>query len=122
MGLEYFLEMVDQRHRYGSNLRRYHQEWNKSDTRENFFYWLDYGEGQAVDLEDRPRKRLDTEQVRYLSREDRVKYLVEIDGQGRFCWVKNGRPVTTSTEFKDSINGIVPVDDTTPTWREVTTG
>ena len=122
MGLEYFLEMVDQKHRYGSNLRRYHAEWKKSDTRENFFYWLDYGEGKDLDLEDRPRKRLDTEQVRYLSREDRLKYLVEIDKHGRFCWVKNSKPITTSPEFKDSINGIVPVSESTPTWREVTTG
>lgn len=70
MGLEYFLEMVDQKHRYGSNLRRYHQEWKKGETKENFFYWLDYGEGKELDLEDRPRRRLDTELVRYLSREE----------------------------------------------------
>lgn len=38
MGIEYFLEMVDHRHRYGSNLRRYHVEWKKSGTNENFFY------------------------------------------------------------------------------------
>jgi hypothetical protein len=40
MGLQYFLEMVDLKHRYGSNLRRYHEVWKKSDTHENFFYWL----------------------------------------------------------------------------------
>ncbi len=121
MGLEYFLEMVDHKHRYGSNLRRYHAEWKKSDTTENFFYWLDYGEGKDLDLEDRPRTRLDTECVRYLSREDRQKYLVRIE-EGKFCWAKNDQPITTSPEFKDSIEGIVPVDDDTPTWREVTTG
>ena len=122
MGLEYFLEMVDQKHRYGSNLRRYHAEWKKADTNENFFYWLDHGEGKELDLEDRPRSRLDTEMVRYLSREERQKYLVRIDEEGRFCWAKNGQLITTSPEFKDSIDGIVPVDDETPTWREVTTG
>nr|POF07868.1 iq domain-containing protein iqm1 [Quercus suber] len=122
MGLEYFLEMVDQKHRYGSNLRRYHQEWKKADTHDNFFYWLDYGEGKSLDLEDRPRERLDTEQVRYLSREERQRYLVNIDKAGRFCWNKDGKPVTTSTQYKDSINGIVAVEDQTPTWREVTTG
>ncbi|KAK4550212.1 hypothetical protein LTR36_003179 [Oleoguttula mirabilis] len=122
MGLEYFLEMVDQKHRYGSNLRRYHQEWKKSDTHENYFYWLDYGEGKELDLEDRPRKRLDTELVRYLSREERQRYLVKIDRQGRFCWAKDNLPIMTSPAFKDSINGIVPMDDKTPSWREVTTG
>ena len=122
MGLEYFLEMVDHKHRYGSNLRRYHAEWKKSDTNENFFYWLDYGEGKELDLEDRPRTRLDTERVRYLSREERQKYLTVIDDEGCFCWAKNGQPVTTSIDSRDSIEGIVPVEDETPTWREVTTG
>lgn len=123
MGLEYFLEMVDQKHRYGSNLRRYHQEWKKSTTKENFFYWLDYAEGKELDLEDRPRERLDKEQVRYLSRDERKKYMVIIDKQGgRFCWDKNGKPITTSPDFKDSIEGIVHASDDTPTWREVTTG
>lgn len=122
MGLEYFLEMVDSKHRYGSNLRRYHQEWMKSDTTENYFYWLDYGEGKELDLEDRPRKRLDTEQVRYLSREERALYQVRIDAQGRFCWVKDGKPITTSPYYKDSIQGIVPEKENIPTWREVTTG
>lgn len=65
---------------------------------------------------------MDTEQVRYLSREERLKYLISIDKQGRFVFAKNGIPVTTSPYFKDSIDGIVPVDDKTPTWREVTTG
>ena len=32
MGLDYFLEMVDHKHRYGSNLRRYHAEWKKADS------------------------------------------------------------------------------------------
>ncbi|KXT15666.1 hypothetical protein AC579_6137 [Pseudocercospora musae] len=122
MGLDYFLEMVDQKHRYGSSLRRYHQEWMKSDTRENFFYWLDYGEGKDLDLPDRPRERLDREQVRYLSVEERRKYLVRIDDQGRFVWDKDGKPITTSLDFKDSIDGIVHSSEDKPTWREVTTG
>ena len=103
-------------------MRRYHQEWKKADTSENFFYWLDYGEGKELDLEDRPRKRLDTELVRYLSREERLQYLVKIDKHGRFCWVKNDEVIMTSPDYKDSINGIVPADDKTPSWREVTTG
>ena len=122
MGLEYFLELVDQKHRYGSNLRRYHAEWKKSDTQENFFYWLDYGDGKELDLEDRPRRRLDSEFVRYLSREERANYLVRIDSQGRFVWDKNGKPITTSPDFRDSVDGIVHRSDSTPTWQEVTTG
>lgn len=118
MGLEYFLEMVDQKHRYGSSLRKYHKVWQESTTKENFFYWLDYGEGKDVDLPDRPRTRLDEERVRYLSREERQKYLVTIDEEGLLCWAKNGERITTSPDWKDSMEGIVPADDqTTPTWR-----
>jgi hypothetical protein len=122
MGIQYFLEMVDTKHRYGSNLRRYHKEWMQSDTKENFFYWLDHGSGKDLDLPDRPRKRLDTEQVRYLSREERKKYLVRIDSQGRFVWARTGKPITTSPYFRDSIDGIVHESADVPTWREVTTG
>lgn len=114
--------MVDTKHRYGSNLRRYHKEWMQSDSKENYFYWLDYGEGKDLDLEDRPRKRLDTEQVRYLSREERALYQVRVDAQGRFCWLKDGKPITTSPYFKDSVRGIVHENENVPTWREVTTG
>lgn len=122
MGIDYFLEMVDQKHRYGSNLRRYHAEWKKSDTKENFFYWLDVGEGKDLDLEDRPRSRLDSEFVRYLSKEDRLHYLVRINEQGLFCWAKNDKLISTTVDYRDSIEGIVRVDDDTPTWREVTSG
>lgn len=111
---------MDLKHRYGSSLRRYHAVWQESGSKENFFYWLDYGDGKDVDLEERPRTRLEEEQIRYLSREERLRYLVNIDKQGLLCWAKNGQRITTSPEFKDSVDGIVPVESKTPTWREVT--
>lgn len=114
MGLQYFLEMVDLKHRYGSNLRTYHEEWKKSDTKENFFYWLDYGEGKQVELAACPRERLDREQVRYLSREERQYYLVNVDVEGRLVWAKNGMRIDTTEKWKDSIHGVVPADDPTP--------
>lgn len=117
MGLQYFLEMVDLKHRYGSNLRTYHEEWKKSDTKENFFYWLDYGEGRNLDMATCPRERLDREQVRYLSREERQHYLVQVDADGRLCWAKNGARIDTTEKWKDSINGIVPASDPTPAFR-----
>ncbi|KAG5946257.1 hypothetical protein E4U53_006607 [Claviceps sorghi] len=116
MGLQYFLEMVDSKHRYGSNLRMYHEEWKKSDTTENYFYWLDYGEGRNIELDTCPRDRLAREQVRYLSREERQYYLVRSDAQGRLCWAKNGARIDTTERFRDSIHGIVPVDDPTPAF------
>jgi hypothetical protein len=117
MGLQYFLEMVDLKHRYGSNLRIYHEEWKKADTNENFFYWLDYGEGRFVDIEACPRERLDRERVRYLSREERQHYLVKVDNEGRLCWAKNGARIDTTEKWKDSIHGIVPADDPTPAYQ-----
>ncbi|KAF4309684.1 hypothetical protein GTA08_BOTSDO02616 [Botryosphaeria dothidea] len=116
MDLQYWLEMVDQKHRYGSNLRAYHTEWKKSGTHENFFYWLDYGEGKNLEVPTCSRERLEKEQVRYLSREERQNYIVKIDKEGRLCWAKNGERITTSTEYKDSVNGIVPNDDGTPAY------
>lgn len=116
MGLQYFLEMVDLKHRYGSNLRTYHEEWKKADTKEPFFYWLDYGEGLNIDMASCPRERLDREQVRYLSREERQYYLVQVDDDGRLCWAKNGKRIDTTEEWKDSIHGIVALDDPTPAF------
>ncbi|PCH01081.1 Hypothetical protein PENO1_044640 [Penicillium occitanis (nom. inval.)] len=121
MDLQYFLEMVDTKHRYGSNLRAYHSIWKNSPSKQNFFYWLDYGEGKDVEIERVPRDRLEREQVRYLSREERQDYLVVVDENGRFRWAKNGERVWTDSErFKDSIRGVVPLEDKTPTFREYT--
>lgn len=117
LGLQYWLEIVDQKHRYGTNLRMYHEEWRKADTNENFFYWLDYGEGRYISLDTCPRERLERDQVRYLSREERQYYLATVDDQGRLCWAKNGEPIDTSEKYRDSIYGIVPVDDPAPPYR-----
>jgi hypothetical protein len=111
MDLQYWLEMVDGQHRYGSHLRAYHQVWQQEDTHENFFYWLDHGEGKHLDLPIVSRKQLDADKVRYLSREERQNYLVRIDKEGRLCWAHNGIRITTSTAYKDSVDGIVPKDD-----------
>jgi hypothetical protein len=116
MGLQYFLEMVDLKHRYGANLLVYHEVWKRAETNENFFYWLDYGEGKSLDIDACPRERLDREQVRYLSREERQYYLVKVDDEGRLCWAKNGARIDTSVKYKDSIHGIVPSDDPTPAY------
>lgn len=117
MGQQYFLEMIDPKHRYGANLRVYHEEWQRASTQENFFYWLDHGEGRRLDMAACPRERLDREQVRYLSREERQYYLVQVDAEGRLCWAKNGARIDTSEKWKDSVHGIVPADDPTPAYE-----
>lgn len=107
MGLSYWLEMVDEKHRYGSHLRAYHAVWKKADTNENFFQWLDHGEGLRVNTEKCSREVLDRDQVRYLTREQRLQYLVKFDEQGRLRWAKNGERVETSADYIDDGTGIV---------------
>ncbi|KAJ5319735.1 hypothetical protein N7508_000018 [Penicillium antarcticum] len=115
MDLRYFLEMVDLKHRHGSNLRSYHNYWQNSPSNQNFFYWLDYGEGKNLELEQCPRERLEKQQVRYLTREQRMNYLVTVDDAGLFRWAKSNELVwTNSTRFKDSLEGIVAMEHDAP--------
>ncbi|RDW61113.1 IQ calmodulin-binding motif protein [Aspergillus mulundensis] len=110
MDLQYFLEMMDPNHRHGSNLRKYHEHWKTTDSHENFFYWLDYGAGKDVELPACPRDKLAREQVRYLSREERVNYLVKVDEKGRFRWARNNELVwTNDAMYEDGEDGILPV-------------
>ncbi|KAL9611016.1 MAG: hypothetical protein Q9167_004297 [Letrouitia subvulpina] len=114
MDLAYFLEMVDQHHRYGSHLRKYHAFWQHLPTHENFFYWLDYGEGKGVSLESCSREKLDSMRVRYLGKEERGNYAVEVGPGGKLCWKRNGVRVDTGVGWRDSVKGIVMVDDPAP--------
>ncbi|KAJ5822365.1 hypothetical protein N7447_004705 [Penicillium robsamsonii] len=115
MDLQYFLEIVDLKHRHGSNLRSYHTYWRNSSTNENFFYWLDHGDGKSIELPKCSRERLEKEQVRYLTREERLNYMVTVDEAGLFRWAKNNEPVwTTTAHFKDSLQGIVRIKDDVP--------
>ncbi|KAJ2927195.1 hypothetical protein H1R20_g9910, partial [Candolleomyces eurysporus] len=62
-GLEaqHWLELIDKKHRYGSNLKWYHEQWRQADTRDNFFKWLDEGEGKDLSLQECDRERLESE-------------------------------------------------------------
>ncbi|CAG7993084.1 unnamed protein product [Penicillium salamii] len=118
MDVQYFLEMVDLKHRHGSNLRAYHTFWRNSSSSQNFFYWLDHGDGKSVEVAQCPRDRLEREQVRYLTRDERMNYLVTVDEAGLFRWAKNNEPVWTSTaKFKDSLRGVVSIDEDVPQFR-----
>lgn len=118
MDLQYFLEMVDVNHRHGSNLRAYHALWKNSPSNENFFYWLDYGEGKDAEAPTCPREQLEKDQVRYLSPEERLNYMVRVDENGLFRWVKNDDLVETNNKkYKDSIRGVVHIDDSVPRFQ-----
>jgi len=113
MDTTYWLEMVDHKHRYGSNLKPYHTYWNTQyHGDQNFFHWLDHGEGRELDLQDSPRERLDSERIIYLTAEQRLNYLVKIV-DGKLVWAKDSRPVdTTRGRHKDLGNGLGIVDAT----------
>ena len=109
LDLRYFLEMTDTKHRYGTNLQVYHEEWQRSQTHQNFFIWLDSGEGKHLSLTMCSREKLTRERIRYLSKEERKDYLVQVDANGQLRWEKNGEPISTSAElYRDSVHGIVP--------------
>lgn len=105
MDLSYFLEMVDVKHRYGSNTRKYHKVWKEAPTSETFSYWLDEGNGRGEEVEiysRERRERLESIQVRYLGREEKRFYEVVVDKEGKLCWRKGGARVGTSERWKDS--------------------
>ncbi|KAG0359139.1 hypothetical protein BGZ54_010095 [Gamsiella multidivaricata] len=91
---EHWLEMSDKKHRYGSNLKPYHEYWLEQETSQNFFYWLDKGEGKDVDLEERPRARLDEQRVQYLQAHERQQYAVHVV-DGLLFYKISGHPVHT---------------------------
>ncbi|KAK4052064.1 hypothetical protein OIV83_002358 [Microbotryomycetes sp. JL201] len=99
---QYWLEICDKKHRYGTNLKWYHAKWNESDTPDNFFKWLDEGDGKDLDLEQCPRSRLEKERITFLNAEQRQNYLVKVDSQGLLVWAKNGEHVNTTKYHRDA--------------------
>ncbi|CAG8478038.1 20083_t:CDS:2 [Gigaspora margarita] len=91
---EHWLEICDFYHRYGANLKIYHDYWLKTSTPQSFFPWLDEGEGKDLDLKARPRKKLEEEKVKYLSGSERADYEV-IFKDGLLIYKKSGKPVHT---------------------------
>lgn len=55
----HWIEATDVKHRYGANIHKYFLNWKDSKTDQNFFYWLDYGEGKELSLEDCKREKLE---------------------------------------------------------------
>ncbi|KAJ3048608.1 hypothetical protein HK097_010384 [Rhizophlyctis rosea] len=100
---EHWLELSDEQHRYGSNLVEYHKEWLSSNSPQPFFYWLDYGAGKDVDLTDRPRTRLESQKVTYLTPNQRKSYLVTIKN-GLLIYAESNLPVHTLPNTDDSNN------------------
>ncbi|KAF9397854.1 hypothetical protein BGZ94_006171, partial [Podila epigama] len=77
-----------------------------ADTSQNFFYWLDHGDGKQLDLEARPRQRLEEQRVTYLQEHEREQYAVEVV-EGLLYYRQSGRLVHTlpaSIEAEDDVD------------------
>ncbi|KAF9281375.1 hypothetical protein BGZ68_006665 [Mortierella alpina] len=111
---EHWLEMSDKKHRYGSNLKPYHEHWLQEDTSQNFFYWLDKGDGKTLDLEERPRARLEEERVQYLKEHERDQFAVHVVN-GLLYYKESGKAVhtlPTSVQAGDDVDVSQVLPDT----------
>lgn len=75
--------------------------------------WLDEGDGKDLDLEECPRKRLESECITYLTAEQREMYRVEVK-DGLLVWAKDGQPLDTSKYHEDrgpDKGGIVAISE-----------
>lgn len=92
----HWLEALDASHRYGSCLLPYWQRWEISDTRLDFFNWLDAeDEGKNIDLPHPgyPRRFLQEWQLWYLTKPEQLLFQVEIE-EGLFRWKADRSLVT----------------------------
>lgn len=94
LAIQHWLEAIDPRHRYGHNLHFYYTAWEESSTKEPFFYWLDVGEGKAVDLPECKRSTMQKQQIQYLGPSERKQYEVVVDG-GKLRYKKSSELVHT---------------------------
>ncbi|KAJ5780078.1 hypothetical protein N7457_005238 [Penicillium paradoxum] len=67
------------------------------------------GDGKNVQIPQCPREKLEKDQVRYLTRDERRDYLVTVDERGAFQLVW-----TSTARFKDSLQGIVGIEEDVP--------
>jgi len=91
---EHWIEALDRKHRCGSDLKHYYEHWKSSDTRENFFDWLDWGEGASIDLPTCSRALMESHQVQYCDVRERLLYEVQIEG-GVLFYKMCGKPLHT---------------------------
>eukprot|EP00930_Biecheleria_cincta_P088396 TRINITY_DN77623_c0_g1_i1.p1 TRINITY_DN77623_c0_g1~~TRINITY_DN77623_c0_g1_i1.p1 ORF type:complete len:407 (-),score=80.81 TRINITY_DN77623_c0_g1_i1:177-1397(-) len=90
-----WMEVLDREHRYASLLYDYWRRWQLSDTGNDFFEWLEHGQGSMVDLPSAPRRLLTEWKVIYLRKEQQPLFRVKIEEEtGRFLWEADGTPVT----------------------------
>ncbi|XP_073110829.1 IQ domain-containing protein IQM4-like [Elaeis guineensis] len=89
LALQYWLEAVYPRHRYGHNLNCYYDVWFDGESTQSFFYWLDIDEGKEVNLEKCPRNKLQQQCIKYLGPKEREAYEVVVE-DGKLIYKQSG--------------------------------
>ncbi|POM78965.1 Iq calmodulin-binding motif protein [Phytophthora palmivora] len=108
---DFWLEALDEQHRYGFHLRAFHKVWKHEMTQDvrncredaSFFHWLDHGNGKNVDLPECTQQELRTTCVEYCNAEQRKKYEVKFvsdDGNVGVQYAVSGRAVHTDERSK----------------------
>jgi len=91
-------EAIDPKHRYGCHLSHYWEVWSQSNTTEDFFSWLDHGEGQDVDIPRHSRNMLEQCQVLYCSPSERQRYATCFNSTGELVYKLSGNRVGDGAE------------------------
>ncbi|KAG7381320.1 hypothetical protein PHYPSEUDO_006206 [Phytophthora pseudosyringae] len=116
---DFWLEALDEQHRYGFHLRAFHKAWklemaaqdeegrarSSSSEDASFFHWLDHGNGKDVDLPECTQQELRTTRVEYCNAEQRKHYELQFVATGagddvRVQYAASGRIVHTDERSK----------------------
>ncbi|KAG6584623.1 IQ domain-containing protein IQM1 isoform X1 [Phytophthora cinnamomi] len=111
---DFWLEALDEQHRYGFNLRAFHKAWKHemaegprrdSSDDASFFHWLDHGNGSTLELPECSQQELRSTHVEYCTHEQRKKYELEFTSNGeeggvRVQYAASGRVVHTDERSK----------------------
>ncbi|OWZ22368.1 Calmodulin-binding protein [Phytophthora megakarya] len=104
---DFWLEALDEQHRYGFHLRAFHKVWKHEMTtaprdrwtaESSFFHWLDHGHGKHLELPECTQQELRTTRVEYCDTAQRKEYEIQFvpDGeQVRVQYATSGRMVHT---------------------------
>ncbi|KAL6507720.1 IQ domain-containing protein iqm3 [Orobanche gracilis] len=101
LAFQHWIEAIDPRHRYGHSLHFYYEEWCKTSAGQPFFYWLDLGDGQEVDLKDCPRSKLREQCIKYLGPKERQHYEYYV-ADGKIIHKLTGEPLDTNKGSPES--------------------
>jgi hypothetical protein len=97
---DFWLEALDDQHRYGCYLRAFHKAWKLAASGQDaaddgvnasFFCWLDHGDGRALDLPECSHDELRLSRVVYCSHKERRRYELRFVAPSEARHVSNAR-------------------------------